>query len=117
MLEPTRRRVPGALWKIAHITGVRFAGMFLGMAFLLVRHPVYEGFYGGRALEHGLTPLEDQQIAGGLMLGLDLVVMIGALTFFFLRTAPGRRPRGGSGRAAEAGRSGAPSNFGGGGLG
>jgi putative copper resistance protein D len=87
VLEPTRRRVPGGLWKIAHITGVRFAGMFLGMAFLLVQSPVYEGFYGRRALEHGLAPLEDQQLAGGLMLGLDLAVMIGALTFFFLRTA------------------------------
>jgi putative membrane protein len=87
VLEPTRRRVPGELWKIAHITGVRFAGMFLGMAFLILRSPVYDGFYGERALEHGLTPLEDQQLAGGLMLGIDLVVMVGALTFFFLRTA------------------------------
>jgi cytochrome c oxidase assembly factor CtaG len=87
VLEPARRRVPGGLWKIAHITGVRFAGMFLGMAFLILRAPAYEGFYGQRALAHGLTPLEDQQLAGGLMLGLDLIVMIGALTFFFLRTA------------------------------
>jgi putative copper resistance protein D len=87
VLEPTRRRVPGGLWKIAHITGVRFAGMFLGMAFLLVQSPVYESFYGRRALEHGLSPLEDQQLAGGLMLGLDLALMIGALCFFFLRTA------------------------------
>jgi cytochrome c oxidase assembly factor CtaG len=87
VLEPARRRVPGGLWKIAHIVSVRFAGMFLGMAFLILRHPAYEGFYGHRALEHGLTPLEDQQIAGGLMLGLDFMVMIGALTFFFLRTA------------------------------
>jgi putative membrane protein len=87
VLEPTRRRVPGGLWKIAHITGVRFAGMFLGMAFLLVQSPVYESFYGSRALEHGLSPLEDQQLAGGLMLGLDLALMIGALCFFFMRTA------------------------------
>jgi putative membrane protein len=87
VLEPTRRRVPGGLWKIAHITGVRFAGMFLGMAFVIVQTPLYEGFYGRRALEHGLTPLEDQQLAGGMMLGLDLVIMIGALTFFFLRSA------------------------------
>jgi putative membrane protein len=87
VLEPARRRVPGGLWKIAHIVGVRFAGMFLGTAFLILRHPAYDGFYGNRALEHGLSPLEDQQIAGGLMLGLDFLVMIGALTFFFLRTA------------------------------
>jgi cytochrome c oxidase assembly factor CtaG len=87
VLEPARRRVPGELWKIAHIVGVRFAGMFLGMAFVILRHPIYEGFYGNRALEHGLTPTEDQQIAGGLMLAIDFLVMVGALIFFFLRAA------------------------------
>lgn len=87
VLEPTRRRVPGGLWKIAHITGVRFAGMFLGMAFLIIQSPIYESFYGRRAEQHGLSPLQDQQLAGGLMLGLDFAVMVGALCFFFLRTA------------------------------
>jgi cytochrome c oxidase assembly factor CtaG len=87
VLEPTKRRVPGGLWKIGQITGVRFAGMFLGMAFLIVQTPIYEGFYGRRALEHGLTALQDQQLAGGLMLGLDFAVMVGALSFFFLRSA------------------------------
>jgi len=87
VLEPARRRVPGELWKIAHIVGTRFAGMFLGMAFVILQTPIYEGFYGRRALEHGLTPAEDQQIAGGLMLGLDFLVMMGALIFFFMRAA------------------------------
>jgi putative membrane protein len=87
VLEPARRRVPGELWKIAHVVGVRLAGMFLGMAFIAVQTPLYEGFYGRRALEHGLTPLEDQQLAGGLMLGLDLVIMLGVLVFFFFRSA------------------------------
>jgi putative membrane protein len=87
VLEPNRARVPGALWKIAHITGVRFAGMFLGMAFVIVSHPFYSGFYGDRALQHGLTPNQDQGIAGGMMLGVDFLVMIGALIFFFLRSA------------------------------
>lgn len=87
VLEPARRRVPGGLWKIAHIVGVRFAGMFLGMAFVIVQYPIYEGFYASRALEHGLTPTEDQQIAGGLMLGIDFLVMMGALVFFFFRAA------------------------------
>ena len=87
VLEPARRRVPGELWKIPHIVGTRFAGMFLGMAFVILQRPIYEGFYGARALEHGLTPAEDQQIAGGLMLGVDFLVMIGALVFFFFRAA------------------------------
>jgi cytochrome c oxidase assembly factor CtaG len=87
VLEPARRRVPGELWKIPHIVGTRFAGMFLGMAFVILQRPIYEGFYGQRALEHGLTPAEDQQIAGGLMLAIDFLVMIGALIFFFMRAA------------------------------
>jgi cytochrome c oxidase assembly factor CtaG len=87
VLAPARRRVPGELWKIAHILGVRFAGMFLGMAFVILQTPIYRDFYGQRALEHGLTPAEDQQIAGGLMLGIDFTVMMGALVFFFLRAA------------------------------
>jgi cytochrome c oxidase assembly factor CtaG len=87
VLEPARRRVPGELWKIAHIVGTRFAGMFLGMAFVILQSPIYEGFYGKRALDHGLTPAEDQQIAGGLMLVIDFLVMIGALVFFFMRAA------------------------------
>ncbi len=87
VLEPARRRVPGELWKIPQIVGTRFAGMFLGMAFVILQRPIYESFYGRRALEHGLTPAEDQQIAGGLMLVLDFIVMIGALIFFFMRAA------------------------------
>jgi cytochrome c oxidase assembly factor CtaG len=111
VLDPARRRVPGGLWKIAHITGVRFAGMFLGMAFLILRAPAYEGFYGQRALEHGLTPLEDQQLAGGLMLGLDLIVMIGALTFFFLRTAQDADLEEAQRSRSEGAHPAAPSNF------
>jgi cytochrome c oxidase assembly factor CtaG len=87
VLEPTKRRVPGALWKIAHVGGARLAGMFLGMAFIFARHPLYEDFYGQRALKHGITPLTDQAIAGGMMLGLDFLTMMGALLFFFWRSA------------------------------
>jgi cytochrome c oxidase assembly factor CtaG len=105
VLEPARRRVPGELWKIAHIVGVRFAGMFLGMAFVILQTPIYEGFYGRRALEHGLTPAEDQQIAGGLMLGIDFLVMIGALIFFFLRAAEDADRAEDAERARESGGS------------
>jgi putative membrane protein len=87
VLEPARRRVPGGLWKIAHISAVRFMGMFLGMAFLIVQRPFYQGFYHDRALQHGLSPSQDQQIAGGLMMGLDFLVIVGALLFFFFRSA------------------------------
>jgi putative membrane protein len=87
VLEPGRRRMPGELWKIGYILSARMAGMMLGMAFIVMRTPVYAGAYGDAAREHGLTPLGDQQTAGGIMLSLDILVMIFALSFLFWRAA------------------------------
>jgi cytochrome c oxidase assembly factor CtaG len=85
-LEPTRQRLRGELWKAAHILGARLVGMFLGMAFIAMRSPAYD-WYVGRTSEHGLKPLTDQQIAGGLMLTLDVAIMLFAVAFFFFRSA------------------------------
>jgi cytochrome c oxidase assembly factor CtaG len=86
VIEPKRRRLPGELWKVPYIVGARLPGMFLGMAFILLRNPAYEDFYGRTAPDHGLSPLTDQQVAGGMMLGLDLLIMLFCLGFFFYRS-------------------------------
>jgi cytochrome c oxidase assembly factor CtaG len=86
-IEPKRRRLRGELWKAGHIMGCRLAGMFLAMAFIIASTTFYAGYYGDRAREYGLDPLLDQQIAGGLMMGLDLMLMFFALAFFFFRSA------------------------------
>lgn len=80
-LEPNRRRLRGELWKIGHILAARLAGMFLGMAFVVMRVVAYPDVYGEGA--YGLTPLSDQQLAGAMMLSLDFFVVIAALAFFF----------------------------------
>jgi cytochrome c oxidase assembly factor CtaG len=59
--------------------------MFLGMAFIVMRSPAYDQ-YARSTTEHGWSPLTDQQVAGGMMLGLDLAVMLFATGFFFLRS-------------------------------
>ncbi len=87
VVEPKRRRLPGELWKVPYILGARLAGMFLGMAFILLRTPAYPDLYGRTAREHGLSPITDQQVAGGMMLGLDLLVMLFCVAFFFYRSA------------------------------
>lgn len=86
VIEPKRRRLPGELWKVPYLLGARLAGMFLGMAFIIMRAPAYAQ-YAERAGQHGWSPLTDQQVAGGMMLGLDLLVMLFATGFFFLRSA------------------------------
>jgi len=86
-LEPKRRRLHGDLWKIGHILGARLIGMFLGMSFVLIRVPIYTGVYGSGERDLGLSPLADQQLAGGLMIITDICLMLFALAFFFLRAA------------------------------
>jgi putative membrane protein len=86
VIEPKRKRLPGELWKVPYLLGARLAGMFLGMAFVIMRSPAYEQ-YAERAARHGWSPLTDQQVAGGMMLGLDLGVMLFATGFFFFRSA------------------------------
>jgi cytochrome c oxidase assembly factor CtaG len=86
-LEPKRRRVPGDLWKVPYVLGTRFLSMFLGMSLVVVRVPVYASVYGAGDRGHGLTAIADQQLAAGIMISVDIVVMVAALCFFFLRAA------------------------------
>ncbi len=86
VLEPKRRRMTGELWKIGHIISARFLGMFLGMSFVIIRVPLYTGVYGDGD-RRGLTPLADQQIAGAMMVVLDLLIMVFALCFLFWRAS------------------------------
>src|SRR5918998_504850 len=103
-LEPKRRQLHGDLWKIGHILGARMIGMFLGMAFVLIREPVYTGVYGSGE-RRGLSALGDQQTAGAIMVALDIAIMVFALAFFFWHA--GRqydRDEAAAERAAAAGR-------------
>jgi putative membrane protein len=86
-LEPKRRRMPGELWKIPYLLGARMIGMMLGMSFVLIRVPVYTGVYGSGDRGHGLSALADQQLAGGMMVSVDILIMVFALCFFFFRAA------------------------------
>src|SRR3954454_13606057 len=86
-LEPKRRRLHGDLWKIPYLIGARMVGMFLGMSFVLIRVPIYTDVYGAGDRGHGLSALADQQIAGAMMVSLDLLIMVFALCFFFFKAS------------------------------
>ena len=85
-LEPKRRRLRGELWKIGHILAARMLGMFLGMAFVLIREPIYTGVYDP-VERRGVGALADQQTAGAMMVAVDLLIMVFALCFFFYRAS------------------------------
>jgi cytochrome c oxidase assembly factor CtaG len=85
-LEPKRRQLRGELWKIGHIIAARMLGMFLGMAFVLIREPVYTGVYDP-VERRGVSALSDQQSAGAMMVALDILIMGFALAYFFWHAA------------------------------
>jgi putative membrane protein len=87
VLEPKRRSLPGDLWKIGYIFAARMLSMFLGVGLVFSRHPWYASYYHDRARLHGLSPLADQQVAGGLMMTLDIVIMFAALCLFFWKAS------------------------------
>jgi putative membrane protein len=86
-LDPKRRRLRGELWKIPYLLGARMVGMFLGMSFVLIRVPIYTGVYPAGERRFGLSAIADQQIAGAMMVSLDLLIMVFALCFFFFKAS------------------------------
>jgi cytochrome c oxidase assembly factor CtaG len=86
-LEPKRRRAQGELWKIPYLLGARMIGMMLGMSFVLIRGPIYTGVYGSGDRKSGISALADQQIAGAMMVTLDILIMVFALCFFFYQAS------------------------------
>jgi putative membrane protein len=86
-LDPKRRRLRGELWKIPYLLGARMIGMFLGMGFVLIRVPIYTAVYGAGDRKWGLSALADQQIAGAMMVTVDLLIMVFALCFFFYKAS------------------------------
>jgi cytochrome c oxidase assembly factor CtaG len=87
LLEPKKRRLRGELWKIPHILAARVLGMFLGMAFVITRTPLYTDVYGTGKRGLGLEAVADQQTAGGIMIVVDILIMFGSLCFFFWRAS------------------------------
>jgi putative membrane protein len=85
-IEPKRRQLRGELWKIGHLLAARMIGMFLGMAFVLIREPIYTGVYGSGE-RRGVSALADQQTAGAMMVAVDILIMVFALAFFFWQAA------------------------------
>jgi putative membrane protein len=82
VIEPMRRRMGGQLWKIGYIFAARMSTMFLGMIFVFARGILYADVYG-RGMREGISAQADQRNAGGMMMTLDIVMMVVAVSWFF----------------------------------
>lgn len=105
VIEPKKRRMPGELWKVPYVVATRFPSMFLGTVFIAAQDPFYGAFYGDSARRYGLSPVADQQLGGGIMMSVDILIMVIAFSYFFWRAAVDDAR---AERAEAAGRIGAP---------
>ena len=87
VIEPNHRRMPGRLWKIPYIVGLRLPTMFLGMGFIVSQSAFYTSWYGTGTRPGGLSPVADQQLGGGIMMAVDVITLMVVLTVVFWRAA------------------------------
>lgn len=81
LLDPTHQRVEGRIWKAAYVVVARMVGGVLGILLIAWPDQLYSP-YGDAALAYGMSPLTDQQVAGGMMMVVDSVIVIIAATYF-----------------------------------
>jgi putative membrane protein len=81
LFDPTHERLEGRIWKAFYVVVARIAGTVLGTMMIVWPRPWYPSYQAG-APEFGISALTDQQIAGAMMMTVDLVyVTIGFLYF------------------------------------
>jgi cytochrome c oxidase assembly factor CtaG len=81
LMDPTHERVEGRIWKAGYIVAARMVGGVLGILLVAWPDQLYS-HYGTRALDYGMSTITDQQIAGGMMMIVDSLVIIVASTYF-----------------------------------
>lgn len=81
LLDPTHERVEGRVWKAAYVAVARMVGGILGIVLIAWPEQLYRT-YGDAALAYGMSPITDQQVAGGMMMVVDSLVVIVAGTYF-----------------------------------
>src|SRR5205823_14656489 len=107
VVEPGHRRMPGALWKIPYFFGARLPTMLLGMGFIVSQSPFYDGFYGSGKRPDGLSAVSDQQLGGGFMMLVDVVLLMLVLGIVFWRAASDDDAKAPVGEASAEGELGA----------
>lgn len=76
----------GTAWKAGYIVAVRLVGAALANAFLFGGDAFYDAYAPGEAA-HGISPADDQVVAGSIMMVEESLLTIGLFCWLFLRAA------------------------------
>jgi len=88
---PVLETLPAPEWfgtgaKLGYIVVVRFVETIVGNVFVWAGSPIYDAYVHGRD-PWGISPLEDQGLAGAVMMAEGGIVTLVALAWLFLRMA------------------------------
>jgi len=91
MWLPVFETLPAPEWfgtgaKLGYILVVRGVGMIFANVLVWASSPFYEPYKSGGS-HYGISPLADQQLAGGVMLLYDSLLTLVAIAWLFLRMA------------------------------
>jgi putative membrane protein len=81
------------LWKEAYVVGAMVVGWFLAITLVLIPHPIYEYYVTVMGRPGGITALEDQQMAGGMMWVAGSISYTIAALYIFSRWAAPEQPK------------------------
>lgn len=76
----------GTLGRLGYVIGVRLAGAILANVLLWSGQAAY-AFYDGRTARYHISPLQDTNVAGGIMMVEGSIVTICLFAWLFLRSA------------------------------
>ncbi|MCW2956127.1 MAG: Cytochrome c oxidase caa3-type, assembly factor CtaG-related protein [Thermoleophilia bacterium] len=84
LMDPTHNRVDGRVWKAMYVFAARMVGGVLGILLIVWPSQIY-GAYGQRAEAYGISTLTDQQVAGGIMMMVDSLIVLVGVTYFLIK--------------------------------
>jgi cytochrome c oxidase assembly factor CtaG len=76
----------GTLGRLGYVIAVRLAGAILANVLVWSSQAAYS-FYDGRTSHYGISPLQDTNVAGAIMMVEGSIVTIGLFAWLFLRSA------------------------------
>lgn len=84
IVDPARRGALGTVGRLVFVLGMFTVGQVLATTFVLSQEPLYEAYAGEAARPFGLRALEDQDVAGIVMM-LEQLLVLGLAAAFLVR--------------------------------
>jgi cytochrome c oxidase assembly factor CtaG len=84
IVDPVHRRALGTVQRMGFLLAMFTVGQMLAMTLVLVQRPLFEAYAGTADRVFGMSAVEDQQVAGIVMM-LEQMLVLGAAAVFLIQ--------------------------------